>query len=83
MTQNTPNLKIKLKSHNSQITVHTVHKKTQRAGQRANRLAEQYSKDKKNKNMNLRGERNFLDLPCVTVIKDLRRDSSSNSPDLI
>ena len=31
--------------------------------------------------MNLREERNFLDLPCVTVIKDLRRRSSNNSPD--
>ena len=31
--------------------------------------------------MNLREERNFLDLPdsCVTVIKDLRRTSSSNT----
>ena len=31
--------------------------------------------------MNLREERNFLDLPdsCVTVIKDLRRSSSSNT----
>ena len=29
--------------------------------------------------MNLREERNFLDLPCVTVIKDLRRSSNSNS----
>ena len=30
--------------------------------------------------MNLREERNFLDLPCVTVMKDLRRSGSSNSP---
>ena len=31
--------------------------------------------------MNLREERNFLDLPdsCVIVIKDLRRSSSSNT----
>ena len=29
--------------------------------------------------MNLREERDFLDLPCVTVIKDLRRSSNSNS----
>ena len=31
--------------------------------------------------MNLREERNFLDLPdsCVTVIKDLRRSSNSNT----
>ena len=31
--------------------------------------------------MNLREERNFLDLLSVTVIKDLRRSSSSNSLD--
>ena len=29
--------------------------------------------------MNLREEKNFLNLPCVTVIKDLRRSSSSNN----
>ena len=29
--------------------------------------------------MNLREEKNFLNLPCVTVIKDLRKSSSSNS----
>ena len=68
-------------------TVTTVHKKKGQRANRLGRLAEQYSKDKKNKNMNLREERNFLDLPCVTVIKDLRSGgatiASSNSPDLI
>ena len=38
-------------------------------------------KKKKNTNMYLREERNFLDLPdsCVTVIKDLSRSRSSSS----
>ena len=47
----------------------------------ANRLRQSKDKNKKTKKMNLRKERNFLDLPdsCVTVNKDLRRSSSNNT----
>ena len=79
---NTPIHKIKLKSHNSQTTVTTIHKKKDRGlTDWQSNIAK--TKKKKNKNMNLREERNFLDLPCVTVIKDLRRSSNNNSLDLI